>query len=367
MYSINFIWYFLMNRLYGLDLLRSLLIIEGVFYHASLIISPTKWTYSSNIYNSNLYGLIFQFFHLFRMENFFILSGFFSLLLIKNKGFTYFKEIRIKKLIIPFLILFIIIGIPQYIYVRNISSMDFSYANILSHLWFLETLTLISLFHFFLISKKVNINIFFILVLILIYFLSGPISGIIGKLLPAIHWSLKNFLSFSFFYFFGVFFYENKDLIFNLIKEKMMYLLAITIASTIVVLINLYNTYIIMDYNYYLSNLKFMDKYIHLYLEIPFLKILSSLGISLLLIFFFSKININNYIINLIVKAALPIYVFHHPFVVFFGYSLDNLGLDINVYFLLISILSLIISIGIYIIFKDSKPFNFIFGLRNIK
>ena len=73
------------DRILGLDLLRSLIMLLSVPYHTALIFG--SWVYSSPYHqehNLMFYGA--QFSHLFRMELFFLFSRFFFNISYKEKG-----------------------------------------------------------------------------------------------------------------------------------------------------------------------------------------------------------------------------------------------------------------------------------------
>lgn len=360
-----------MNRLYGLDLLRALLIIEGVFFHAAAIVAPLQSTYSSTNYNSYLIGIIFQFFHIFRMETFFILSGFFSALVIANKNIEYFKDIKVERLLVPFLFLMIVICLPQGLYIHSITKSEYSYTFFLAHLWFLETLIFISIFHYVLYKKKIKINTYFIVLTVCLFFLSNPIAGVFGKLITSeVSASISNYLKFCFYYFFGVFFYNNKEKLILISKKYWMLLITLSVLSTFFYLFEIYNIQFSKDYEKYaifLKNMSFFKRYIYLYLELPTLKLISSFSISLIIINIFISINLRgNKIISTIVDAALPIYIFHYPLVIILGNLFDNMGLNVYLYFILVSFSSLIFSFLIYFIFRKELYFRKYLGLKKI-
>lgn len=72
---------------YGLDMLRAVLMIIGVFWHAVAVLSPqASFVYDSKIHESfPLFALIYPE-HIFRMEGFFLVSGFLSLMVRERKG-----------------------------------------------------------------------------------------------------------------------------------------------------------------------------------------------------------------------------------------------------------------------------------------
>ncbi|MFK3706907.1 acyltransferase family protein [Klebsiella sp. NPDC088457] len=133
------------NRIVGLDLLRSIIMIFGPTFHASMLMdgafgfdgyfSQTKVTYS-----------ILHYTNPFRMELFFIISGFFASLVLEKKGIAHYSESRKQRILKPTIVALVVIlpltcilmyGMQGYTDLNGY----FSYR----HLWFLVTLSFISL------------------------------------------------------------------------------------------------------------------------------------------------------------------------------------------------------------------------------
>ena len=93
------------RRFYGLDALRALAMLLGIVLHASLpyvVFDIPGW--ASDKSDSEIITLIFQFIHLWRMPVFFILSGFFSNLLITRHGWIYWWKNRGLRILLPLII-----------------------------------------------------------------------------------------------------------------------------------------------------------------------------------------------------------------------------------------------------------------------
>ena len=125
------------QRLVGLDLLRAILMLIGPIYHISYLFET-----NSNLINTNnnfIYDL-FSITHPFRMEVFFLLSGFFASFLIEQKGITFFKKNRVQKIYIPLLFsILIILPITIKLYYINQNSYQINS----QHIWFLISLALV--------------------------------------------------------------------------------------------------------------------------------------------------------------------------------------------------------------------------------
>ncbi len=143
-------------RYHGLDLLRAIALLLGLFFHAAIpfFAGPKnlQWIiyYDENFW---IFNWIADFIHSFRMPLFFILAGFFSGLLLSKYGLKLFIKMRFRKLVIPF-IASIVFLTPLMIY-QFIAAGHHGERITLStypvfHLWFLEVLIIITIFAIFL-------------------------------------------------------------------------------------------------------------------------------------------------------------------------------------------------------------------------
>jgi len=93
-------------RLHYLDNLRGLAMLLGLFFHAAIAYSPLMdnlWM-SASTDNSVILDSLAFFTHMFRMELFFFIAGFFAILLIEKRGTKEFLKNRGKRILAPFLI-----------------------------------------------------------------------------------------------------------------------------------------------------------------------------------------------------------------------------------------------------------------------
>lgn len=191
------------ERLHHLDALKAFAMIGGIFFHAALPYMSVKapdWFLSDSQNGSQIFDVFVWLMHRVRIPLFFVLSGFFSALVIEKKGFSYFMKRRFQKILIPFLLaLFIIIPIMAELY-NSIdpsctksfwgSLCSFSFFNIYSfknisqikpaHLWFLYYLFFYCLMSWGLniISKKIKFKtiILFILLSLVHFFMNNIMS-----------------------------------------------------------------------------------------------------------------------------------------------------------------------------------------------
>jgi len=134
-------------RYYYLDFARSAFLLLGVVYHAALIFSGGTWI----INDSESSQVFFYFTRLvkeFRMEGFFIISGFFSMMVIEKMPLGKFLHSRMLRLGVPMLFfgftfntLLIYFFDDDLLLLRNWQLFDYVfYGYWLRHLWFLGDL-----------------------------------------------------------------------------------------------------------------------------------------------------------------------------------------------------------------------------------
>jgi len=94
------------QRLHYMDNLRALAMTLGIFFHAAIAYNPMMenlWLAASR--EQSIALEIFAWFtHLFRMPLFFVIAGFFALLLIEKRGINGFAINRAKRIVMPFFI-----------------------------------------------------------------------------------------------------------------------------------------------------------------------------------------------------------------------------------------------------------------------
>lgn len=103
-------------RYHGLDAVRSTALIIGIFHHGvESIISYAKWDWiTQDSQNSLTLDIFFYVSHVFRMQAFFLLSGFFAHYLFSKLGSRRFIINRVKRLVLPFLIFWPLLYVATY-------------------------------------------------------------------------------------------------------------------------------------------------------------------------------------------------------------------------------------------------------------
>ncbi|GAA0477036.1 MULTISPECIES: glucans biosynthesis protein MdoC [Tatumella] len=144
------------EREYFLDSIRAGLMLLGVPFHVSLIYSSQKWTVNSP--TDSLWLTLFnEFIHSFRMQVFFVISGYFSYMLYLRYQPVRWLKVRMERVGIPFLAAIPLITLPQFFMLKAWSDKftDWSQYSLyqryntlvwelISHLWFLLVLLLLT-------------------------------------------------------------------------------------------------------------------------------------------------------------------------------------------------------------------------------
>lgn len=144
------------QREHYLDYIRAALMLLGIPFHVSLIYSSHQWVVNSTPESLPL-SLFNDVIHAFRMQVFFVISGYFSCMLYQRYPLGKWLNVRLTRLLIPMLTAMVLITLPQFIFILHHTSaisdwgdagfwqrMNISVWYLVSHLWFLLTLSLIT-------------------------------------------------------------------------------------------------------------------------------------------------------------------------------------------------------------------------------
>jgi uncharacterized membrane protein YcfT len=88
-----------------MDSLRAMAMFLGLVLHSAVLFS--QWTIDpvkTNDEPSLFLHYVMELIHVFRMELFFLVAGFFSVLLIQKRGLNYYIKNRATRILIPFII-----------------------------------------------------------------------------------------------------------------------------------------------------------------------------------------------------------------------------------------------------------------------
>ncbi|MFS2224053.1 glucans biosynthesis protein MdoC [Pantoea sp. B65] len=144
------------QREYFLDSIRAYLMLLGVPFHMSLIYSSQQWAVNSA--EPTLWLTVLNdFIHAFRMQVFFVISGYFSYMLYLRYKPRYWLKMRVERVAIPMLTAIPLLTLPQFFLLKawtpaigdwgNFSLYDRYNSlawNLISHLWFLLVLTVLT-------------------------------------------------------------------------------------------------------------------------------------------------------------------------------------------------------------------------------
>lgn len=151
------------NRLHYMDNIRALAMMLGVLFHAALAYSPFMhdlW-FTTGDQSSWVIDFVAFFTHLFRMPVFFMLSGFFVIMLIQKRGISGMLKNRALRILLPFIIFLPLVMLGYFVvmgwgikHVENLSPL-MQYFKMMetmpdlpkpepstTHLWFLFNLML---------------------------------------------------------------------------------------------------------------------------------------------------------------------------------------------------------------------------------
>lgn len=144
------------QREYFLDSIRAYLMLLGVPFHVSLIYSSQSWAVNSAD-PSQWLTLFNEFIHAFRMQVFFVISGYFSYMLYLRYEPRRWLKVRLERVGIPMLAAVPLFTLPQFFLLKHYtsavgdwSSFDFYQKfntlawNLISHLWFLLVLVILT-------------------------------------------------------------------------------------------------------------------------------------------------------------------------------------------------------------------------------
>ncbi|ANI83533.1 glucans biosynthesis protein MdoC [Kosakonia oryzae] len=156
------------QREYFLDSIRAWLMLLGIPFHISLIYSSHMWHVNST-YPSWWLTLFNDAIHAFRMQVFFVISGYFSYMLYLRYPLKRWWMVRVERVGIPMLTAIPLLTLPQFImlqYVNNntaewrtLSAYDkFNTLSweLISHLWFLLVLVILTTVGMWLFKKIKN-------------------------------------------------------------------------------------------------------------------------------------------------------------------------------------------------------------------
>lgn len=144
------------QREYYLDSIRASLMLLGIPFHLSLIYSSHVWHVNSATPTGWL-TLFNDFIHAFRMQVFFVISGYFSWMLFMRYARKQWWKVRVERVGIPMLTAIPLLTLPQFIMLQYVKGKAQSWHalsgyekyntlawELISHLWFLLVLVILT-------------------------------------------------------------------------------------------------------------------------------------------------------------------------------------------------------------------------------
>ncbi|HGM6862259.1 TPA: glucans biosynthesis protein MdoC [Serratia rubidaea] len=153
------------QREFFLDSIRAYLMLLGIPFHLSLIYSSHTWSVNSLAPSFSL-TVLNDVIHAFRMQVFFIISGYFSFMLYQRYERKRWLKVRLERVAIPLLSSIPLITLPQFFLLKYAThkldgwdgfdlyqKINVAVWELVSHLWFLLTLSLLTCAGFYLFRK----------------------------------------------------------------------------------------------------------------------------------------------------------------------------------------------------------------------
>src|SRR5471032_925036 len=160
------------QREFFLDSIRAYLMLLGIPFHISLIYSSHVWAVNSAVPSHGL-TIFNDIIHAFRMQVFFVISGYFSYMLYERYDAQKWLKVRLERVAIPLAAAFPLITLPQLYFLMKFTDkfsnwdslglyqkINITVWEMVSHLWFLLTLVILTSICFYLFKslKQIKIN-----------------------------------------------------------------------------------------------------------------------------------------------------------------------------------------------------------------
>ena len=357
-----------MERFHNFDFLRAFAMLMGLVIHAPLLFWAPDFAKVYGIHNiepaEEWINIIGRFISSWRMPLFFLISGFFSILIIQSKGISQFLKDR-----------FIRVGLTCLVFssLYDISDGSFDYTTL--HLWFLyELMIFILIFCFFyrfkvikdLLNFKLPPKILFIIFIWLIA--TVPLALFLNNWwhpsalkASTSYFDLKtgNMLYYFSYFLAGVILYSNQNIFIKLKKAKTIFLL--TILSLFVFILRIFSDYLTIGQADSLRKISQMEFDPLLVFFNACLIGMNSIFFCLFFIGLASKfIRSNSSIISWFVELSYPIYIIHIIPITMMSAVFYNAELSQYSIFPLTVISGFIVCVILYYVFIKFTPLNWL-------
>lgn len=353
---------------HGLDMLRAGLMIIGVFWHSVAVLSPlSSFVYDSKIHES--FPLVATIYpeHIFRMEAFFLVSGFLSLMIRERKGKQAFFSARVKRVLIPLLLG--CFGVNLLLQIFGAQFMGYRWENFDMWRWVMHGWFLITLFMCACIDMVLPINTYrrtgwlgvtllFVLATCgytaMLYWnghswhFFGSVSG------NLFNFFLLDTVQFYPFYYLGGLLFVHQD---ALAKIKFKHLAIIALIAAIAASMDYLQSLKLFDFYDYLPSL--------LGLSYRTIHTIAAASIAFLLFYIFFHLRYQSgKVVRYLISSAIVIYLVHHPLVIILGWALDKPHLSNAQYYLAIAFGALSLSYIAYEVIRRNHYLRVAFGLK---
>lgn len=351
---------------HGLDELRAALMLIGVFWHAAAVLSPfAAFVYASPYHQSMaLYASIYPE-HLFRMEAFFMVSGFLAQMTLTRKDKQVFWRARLKRVLVPLLLG--CLGVNFVLQVFGSIFMDYQWAHYdlwrwIMHGWFLICLMVFATIDMLLprgVFARMGLLPCLLVVTIgwlgyaaLIYW-NGESWNLGGDISTLYNFFVLHGVQYYPFYFAGSLLYFHQDILDKISHRALWGLALLALATTALTYVNglhFYEPFPPDTEGMILQRLNQM---------------VSSGAIAFLLFWYFYHVQREaNRVVRYLINSAIVIYLVHHPLVIMLGWMLDDPGLSNSQYYLLLLTLTFVFS---YLCYEGVRRIGWLritFGLK---
>ena len=351
---------------HGLDELRAALMLIGVFWHAAAVLSPfAAFVYASPYHQSMaLYASIYPE-HLFRMEAFFLVSGFLAQMTLARKDKRIFWQARLRRVLLPLLLG--CLGVNFILQVFGSIFMEYQWAHYDFWRWVMHGWFLICLMTFAGIDMLLPRGVFArmgILPCILVatigwlgyaalIYWNGESWHLGGDISTLFNFFILHGVQYYPFYFAGALLYYHQDILERVSRRTLILLSLLALMTTTLSYFNgLY------FYDFFPADTEGM-------ILQRLNQMISSGTIAFLLFWYFYHVQREaSRTVRYLINSAIVIYLVHHPLVIMLGWMLDDPALSNTQYYLLLLTLTFVFS---YLCYEGVRRVGWLriaFGLK---
>ncbi|XDD47535.1 acyltransferase family protein [Leptospira sp. WS39.C2] len=369
-----------MGRLVYLDNLRSFALLLGIVFHSAIVYASDIQYAIQTEERSDILSYFCYWIHSFRMPMFYMISGFFSAMVIEKKGIGFYWEGRFKRILIPTIFGLIFLAPIQYFLMEKVRTPNVDLFEFLkyfftkekfqhSHLWFLVDLFCFSMIYILIhkwIKKFVSLEFWKgfelrLLVLFLLGFLF--VLGLHTQFPKGESYygifKLTFVYQFSFFLL-GVFCFFWKEILVQ--KNSSPFKVTAVFVWAIFFSLLLMDLEITDPLWIYFSYANPLYRTLHIFVWVLSPYLWTIFFVTLLIRYGNEEGKLGRYTI----EASLPIYLLHHPISLVFAFLMKDSIFPLWGKFFLHNLVVLSVSFLLYECFiQRSKPLRFLFGLKN--